>query len=312
MGCLKLHIIEEEFLQEGSSSTPLKHNIAFDKNDSKHCISYDIGCGECYRYSFNGMENDAEIKGTGNSLDFGARIYDSRLAKFFSIDPLYREIPYQSPFAFANNNPIRLIDKNGESGDDPQKWVNEVTRRYIKATRNIGKVDGEIDFLYQIIKDNNPRPYYTNNHSGWVGALMATKTETNDLPANEFNKIKGDVLITFNEKKIAAGVHFLKVPKEKSQITALSWTGKLSFSGYFEKEVGYYLEFKNADKFTIGYLRFDTQEDLYFYIKNTYDKSRIKYYTDMYDEFNPKPSPEDEQKLKTYKNEILTESNEDY
>src|SRR5690606_28578426 len=32
-----------------------------------------------YRYGFNGMEKDDEIKGTGNSLDFGARIYDPRL-----------------------------------------------------------------------------------------------------------------------------------------------------------------------------------------------------------------------------------------
>jgi hypothetical protein len=34
-----------------------------------------------YVYSFNGAERDDEVKGSGNSLDFGARIYDSRLGR---------------------------------------------------------------------------------------------------------------------------------------------------------------------------------------------------------------------------------------
>lgn len=32
-----------------------------------------------YTYGFNGIENDHEIEGNGNSVDFGARIYDPRL-----------------------------------------------------------------------------------------------------------------------------------------------------------------------------------------------------------------------------------------
>ncbi len=39
-----------------------------------------------YRYGFNGKEKDDEVKGEGNSLDFGARMYDSRLGRFLSID----------------------------------------------------------------------------------------------------------------------------------------------------------------------------------------------------------------------------------
>jgi len=31
-----------------------------------------------YRYGFNGHEKDDEIKGSGNSLNFGARILDPR------------------------------------------------------------------------------------------------------------------------------------------------------------------------------------------------------------------------------------------
>ena len=39
-----------------------------------------------YRYGFNGQEKLDEIKGYGNSLDFGARIYDPRLGRFLSVD----------------------------------------------------------------------------------------------------------------------------------------------------------------------------------------------------------------------------------
>ena len=47
-----------------------------------------------YRYGFNGKEKDDEVKGSGNSYDFGGRnIYDSRTGRFNSIDPLYRKFP---------------------------------------------------------------------------------------------------------------------------------------------------------------------------------------------------------------------------
>jgi RHS repeat-associated protein len=72
-----------------------------------------------YRFGFNGMEQDDEVKGNGNSLDFGARIYDSRLGRFMSMDPMSRQFPFLTPFCFAANNPIRLIDSKGENPDDP-------------------------------------------------------------------------------------------------------------------------------------------------------------------------------------------------
>lgn len=45
-----------------------------------------------YRYGFNGKENDNEIKGEGNQQDYGMRIYDPRLAKFLSFDPISKNI----------------------------------------------------------------------------------------------------------------------------------------------------------------------------------------------------------------------------
>jgi RHS repeat-associated protein len=41
-----------------------------------------------YRFGFNGKEKDDEIKGAGNAVDFGARIYDGRLGRWLNVDPL--------------------------------------------------------------------------------------------------------------------------------------------------------------------------------------------------------------------------------
>ncbi len=66
-----------------------------------------------YKYGFNGKENDNEVKGTGNQQDYGFRIYDPRLGKFLSVDPLTREYPWYTPYQFAGNMPIQAIDLDG-------------------------------------------------------------------------------------------------------------------------------------------------------------------------------------------------------
>jgi RHS repeat-associated protein len=66
-----------------------------------------------YRYGFNGKENDNEVKGEGNQQDYGMRIYDPRLGKFLSTDPLAKKYPELTPYQFASNRPIDGIDMDG-------------------------------------------------------------------------------------------------------------------------------------------------------------------------------------------------------
>ena len=66
-----------------------------------------------YRYGFNGKENDNEVKGEGNQQDYGMRIYDPRLGRFLSMDPLSRFYPWYTPYQFAGNDVIRNIDLDG-------------------------------------------------------------------------------------------------------------------------------------------------------------------------------------------------------
>src|SRR5690606_20620385 len=66
-----------------------------------------------YRYGFNGKENDNDVKGIGDQQNYGLRIYDSRLGRFLSVDPLAKEYPWNSSYAFAENDVIRSIDLDG-------------------------------------------------------------------------------------------------------------------------------------------------------------------------------------------------------
>ena len=66
-----------------------------------------------YKYGFNGKENDKE---TGYQ-DYGMRMYNPKLARFFSVDPFVRTFSYFSPYQYAANDVIRCIDIEGaESG----------------------------------------------------------------------------------------------------------------------------------------------------------------------------------------------------
>lgn len=67
-----------------------------------------------YRYGFNGMEEDPEINGAGNSLDFGSRLYDPRLSRWNIVDPQSVRGPSLSPYNYAFNNPVDYIDSEGE------------------------------------------------------------------------------------------------------------------------------------------------------------------------------------------------------
>ena len=67
-------------------------------------------------YLYNGKEF-VEAHGW-NTYDYGFRGYYATIGRFTSIDPLAEQTPWQSPYVYANNNPINKIDYMGLSGND--------------------------------------------------------------------------------------------------------------------------------------------------------------------------------------------------
>jgi RHS repeat-associated protein len=84
-----------------------------------------------YRFGFNGKEKDNEVKGgDGLQQDYGMRIYDSRLGRFLSVDPLSKNFAFYSPYQYAGNKPIRFVDLDGEEEANPSfftKALNWIT-----------------------------------------------------------------------------------------------------------------------------------------------------------------------------------------
>ncbi|MBO6518337.1 MAG: LysM peptidoglycan-binding domain-containing protein [Bacteroidia bacterium] len=77
-----------------------------------------------YRFGFNGKELDDEVAGKGNTIAFEARIYDSRLGRFFTGDPRESEYPWQTTYAYFKNSPISQIDFLGKGGKDDKQSAN--------------------------------------------------------------------------------------------------------------------------------------------------------------------------------------------
>ncbi len=73
------------------------------------------GYGVCYRFAFNGKELDNESQ----TQDYGMRIYDLRISKFLSVDPLTKDYPFLTPYQFAANIPIKFIDIDGMECGEP-------------------------------------------------------------------------------------------------------------------------------------------------------------------------------------------------
>jgi len=72
---------------------------------------------EPYRYGFNGQEGDGEIYGDKLNYAFQYRMYDARIGRFWSVDPLRSDYPWNSTYAFAENRVIDGIDLEGREWD---------------------------------------------------------------------------------------------------------------------------------------------------------------------------------------------------
>ncbi|MBO4655989.1 MAG: hypothetical protein J5644_10625, partial [Bacteroidales bacterium] len=87
------------------------------------------------RYTFSAKEKDTE---TGYSY-FGSRYYSSDLSIWLSVDPMSDKYPSLSPYTYCANNPIRLMDPNGE------EVVNEYAEAKNKAENDYSNAKSKFD-----------------------------------------------------------------------------------------------------------------------------------------------------------------------
>ena len=138
-----------------------------------------------YRYGFNGKEKDDEIKGEGLQYDYGFRIYDPRIGKFLSKDPLMKTYPFYTPYQFAGNSPIIAVDLDGlelkisttvSSCEQINKTTSKITMAFntdihFKVLNATGvKVEG-FEKIMDLSKDYIAQTYSDKSGTGTLLAL---------------------------------------------------------------------------------------------------------------------------------------------
>ncbi len=100
-----------------------------------------------YRFGFNGKEKDSET--ARDNFDFGARIYDGRLGRWLSLDPLMKKYVDATPYSFSLDCPIYFTDIDGR--DIIVNTDNVKNPKYdgpvIKCLEDVAKIKCDFDFV---------------------------------------------------------------------------------------------------------------------------------------------------------------------
>jgi RHS repeat-associated protein len=159
-----------------------------------------------YRYGFNGKEKSDEI--VEGDLDFGARIYDSRLGRWLSVDPQASKYPDESPYVFAANSPILYIDPDGE-----KRIVYYITTNYQTGERVVLSYYKNDDV--KSVSRKALKCVHTCNHCDYVSKHYETVYDWHDI--NEVHNIVIDkngnrtetVSENLGEKRLTTGLNFM-------------------------------------------------------------------------------------------------------
>lgn len=119
-----------------------------------------------YRFGFNGKEMDNDVKGEGNQQDYGMRIYDPRLGRFLSVDPITKGYPMLTPYQFASNSPVEGIDLDGK-----EYLSSKVARIEVQAGRVLLKMSN----MSSIVR--NTFNYMNNNSEFWHAGELGISRE---------------------------------------------------------------------------------------------------------------------------------------
>ena len=111
-----------------------------------------------YAFGYNGKENIDEMYGsTGTFEDYGMRMYDTRVGRFISVDPLFKDYPWNSTYCFAENSPILYIDLDGL-----EKAVND---KVVSTTSNFVKINANSLPVVEISAPKTPPKPASNNQA---------------------------------------------------------------------------------------------------------------------------------------------------
>jgi hypothetical protein len=141
--------------------------------------------GESYRFSFQEQEGDPEIKGENNSINYKYRMHDTRVGRFFAVDPLTGDYPHYTPYSFSGNKVIYKIELEGleeantASGYDPYSYLLTTqigVRKVFDGNGLSSNISGFLDFGANAAGENSALIFgggiEYNRQDGFSGSLI--------------------------------------------------------------------------------------------------------------------------------------------
>jgi RHS repeat-associated protein len=199
-----------------------------------------------YRYGFNGKENDNEVKGEGNQVEYGERYYDPRIGRFYSVDPLQKKYPGLTSYQFASNTPISAIDLDGKeayipwngkglSGTPMDHYFADLkgTKLWLKAMGTEIVAGGAIAMDIFVTKGWMTKTLLASEIFGAFEHNRAKTLEGQIAQNQRSREVLADAFITFGMGKVL-GIG-LNVTSEISELAA----NRFNFAKQFYKSAGY-------------------------------------------------------------------------
>ncbi|NAW50254.1 hypothetical protein GNY06_02245, partial [Elizabethkingia argentiflava] len=112
---------------------------------------------------------------------YGARYYNPRVSLWLNVDPLAEKMPSWSPYAYAFNNPVRLVDPDGR---EPipwyRKWIGEARKPWqwyaVGGVYDRNTFNSAAVYSTQNLRANAYQNVYQRNaYYGWVQSQADAK-----------------------------------------------------------------------------------------------------------------------------------------
>ncbi len=177
------------------------------------------------RYRFNGKEEQFNFGSSHQYIDYGARMYDSSIARWFNPDPLAEKYFSMSPYVFSANNPVNYFDPDGMDiweVDSEGNIVNRIT----DETQDMVKVVEKMDDKWTAVEGQSISFEY--------GTITAVREPTWELSSGENIE-----LTMFEVNGDLNASHLFEVLANPSVSTNVEWThAKIGFPNSERNVVG--------------------------------------------------------------------------
>lgn len=174
------------------------------------------------RYRYNGKEEQEFVNMP--YVDYGARMYDPQLGRWFNTDPLAEKYHAVSPYAYCAGNPIKYLDADGRKIVDAQGTVLYQNGKWTDVAKNTDAMRVGNAMMKTNIGRNTWNEMAASSYSITI-AIDAGEGPQSELGRTDITKADGEITkaaITIFESSIEQQVQPQYVGERANRLRSLS------------------------------------------------------------------------------------------